>query len=199
MHDTSLINGKLFFDVYTNKIPTAKILDVGSSSVAENIPVLRSFKSQDAEYIGMDMEYGPNVDVILTDISRFPFADNSFDFVVSTSCFEHDEFFWVTYLEIIHVLKPHGLFYLNSPSDGVYHTYPVDCWRFFPDSGKALAKWGKKNGYVNNEVVENYTHKPIADIWNDYVCVFIKDVNYLHLYNDRMSYRTNHYNHSYIR
>ena len=199
MHDTAFLNAKLFFDSYVNKKPNTKILDVGSSGLNENIPVLRSLKREDAEYIGMDLENGPNVDIILTDVFNFPFPDNTFDFVVSTSCFEHDEFFWMTYLEIMRVLKPNGLFYLNSPSDGVYHTYPVDCWRFFPDSGKALAKWGKRNGFINNEVVENYTHKPISDIWNDYVCVFIKDVNYLGQYNDRMSYHTSHYNHRYVR
>jgi SAM-dependent methyltransferase len=199
MHDTALLNANLFFDIYTNKTSKAKILDIGSSALIESAPTLRSLVREDSVYLGMDLDSGPNVDIILQDTSRFPFPDNSFDFAVSTSCFEHDEFFWVTYLEIIRVLKPHGLFYLNAPSDGVYHTYPVDCWRFFPDSGKALAKWGKRNGYVNNEVVEHYTHKPIADIWNDYVCVFIKDSTYLNRYPDRMSNHTTHFNHGFIR
>ena len=30
------------------------------------------------------------------------------------------------------------LFYLNAPSNGEFHRYPVDCWRFYPDAGGAL-------------------------------------------------------------
>ena len=45
------------------------------------------------------------------------------------------------------VLKPAGLLYINAPSNGDYHRYPVDCWRFFPDSGVALQNWANRNGY----------------------------------------------------
>lgn len=200
MHDTALINGKLFFDCYINNTKNAKVLEIGSAAVAsQQHAVLRTFKNSDVEYIGLDLESGFNVDVVSTNPLTIPFPRETFDFVISSSCFEHDDFFWVTYLEIMRILKPHGLFYLNVPSNGVYHAFPVDSWRFFPDSGKSLSKWGKHNGYVNNEVVESYTHRPIADIWNDYVCVFIKDVNYISRYQDRMSYHTQSYDHKYIR
>ena len=42
--------------------------------------------------------------------------NNSIDIVVSISTFEHTEFFWETFLEILRVLKPNGLFFLNAPS-----------------------------------------------------------------------------------
>ena len=64
--------------------------------------------------------------------------------------------FWVSYLEILRILKPVGLFYLNAPSDGAVHKYPVDCWRFYPDSGQALVTWSKRNGF-NNVLLECYT------------------------------------------
>jgi SAM-dependent methyltransferase len=69
---------------------------------------------------------------------KLPFADGSVDVVLSSSCFEHSEFFWLLFLEILRVLRPEGLFYLNAPSNGPFHRYPVDCWRFYPDSGNAL-------------------------------------------------------------
>src|SRR3546814_14106854 len=65
----------------------------------------------------------------------------------SSSCMEHSEFFWVLFLEMLRIVKPSGLIYLNVPSNGSFHRYPVDCWRFSPDSGSAHAKWGKHNGY----------------------------------------------------
>jgi hypothetical protein len=48
----------------------------------------------------------------------------------------------------------------------------VDCWRFYPDSGKALISWGKRNG-LNPELLESFTQ--IGGRWQDYIAVFLKD------------------------
>ena len=133
----------------------------------------------------MDLSSGPGVDVVLKDPYQLPFDDNSFDYVISSSCFEHSEFFWLTYLEVIRVLRPNGLFYLNAPSNGDFHRFPVDCWRFFPDSGNALSNWSKRNGY-NTGVIEQYTSNKDSDIWSDYICIFIKDLNYISEYPKRI-------------
>ena len=71
-------------------------------------------------------------------------------------------------------LKPHGLFYLNVPSNGDVHRWPVDCWRFYPDSGDALVTWGKRN-WLNPVLLESYTSAQNKGIWNDFVAVFAKD------------------------
>lgn len=42
------------------------------------------------------------------------------DVVVSSSCVEHVEFFWLMFNEVMRVLKPDGLFYLNAPSNGEF-------------------------------------------------------------------------------
>lgn len=70
------------------------------------------------------------------------------------------------------VLKPTGLFYLNAPSAGSFHRYPVDCWRFYPDSGNALISWGKRNG-LNPGLLESFTQ--IGGRWQDYIAIFLKD------------------------
>jgi hypothetical protein len=72
------------------------------------------------------------------------------------------------------VLKPTGLFYLNVPSNGDFHRWPVDCWRFYPDSGNALVTWAKRNG-LNVALLESFVGKQKQDIWNDFVAVFVKD------------------------
>ena len=46
---------------------------------------------------------------MLTDPYHLPFESNSLDVVVSSSCFEHSEMFWLLFLEIMRVLKPEGL------------------------------------------------------------------------------------------
>jgi SAM-dependent methyltransferase len=183
MHLTAEQNARRFFDTYVNKKnDSIKILEIGSYIGGFSI---RSLANNNVEYIGVDLGQGPGVDIVLEDQYVLPFNDNTFDFVISSSCFEHSEFFWLNFLEIMRVLKSDGLFYLNAPSGGLFHRYPVDCWRFFPDSGMALSNWGKRNNF-NCDVLEQYTSDKDSDIWSDYVCVFIKDVSNVQKYENRI-------------
>lgn len=83
-------------------------------------------------------------------------------------------------------MKPNGLFYLNVPSNGTFHRYPVDCWRFYPDSGSALVTWGKRNGF-NPALLETYTSCQAKHSWNDYVAVFIKDESFVNNHPKRIT------------
>ena len=75
---------------------------------------------------------------------------------------------------------------MNAPSNGKYHRYSTDNWRFYPDSSISLAKWGKKNNY-NPQVLEHYTNQITGlDIWNDNVSVTIKDKIFKEKYLNRM-------------
>tara|TARA_R110000868_G_scaffold18724_1_gene81771 strand:- start:1032 stop:1655 length:624 start_codon:yes stop_codon:yes gene_type:complete len=189
MHATAEQNARRFFETYVTEIQNSTILEIGSQIGGFNI---RSLSPEDAAYIGVDLEAAPGVDIVLKDEYILPFEDNAFDFVVSSSCFEHINFFWVSFLEIMRVLKPGGVFYLNAPSNGDFHRYPIDCWRFFPDSGPALAKWAKTNGY-DCEVLEQYTSDKELDIWCDYVGVFIKDATLMEKYPNRIIYNFNRF------
>jgi len=123
---------------------------------------------------------------VLEDPYELPFEDDSLDVVVSSSCFEHSEFFWLSFLEVLRILKPDGLFYLNVPSDGVFHRYPVDCWRFYPDSAVALAKWGRRSGF-GSVLLESYTSDQRTDVSNDFVAVFLKDEAFASQYSGRIA------------
>lgn len=182
MHKTAEENARRFFDTYVNN-KNGDFLEIGSYLSSFNI---RSLAPSGSNYVGVDLGKGPGVDIVLTDPYKLPFEDNSFDFVISSSCFEHSEFFWLTYMEVMRVLKPSGLFYLNAPSNGDFHRFPVDCWRFFPDSGNALSNWSRRNG-MNTAVVEQYTSGRGKDIWCDYVSVFIKDVDSIGNYPNRIT------------
>jgi hypothetical protein len=85
--------------------------------------------------------------------------------------------FWVTFLEMCRVLNVGGLIYINAPSNGFYHAHPVDNWRFYIDSWKALEKWGKLNKY-NIELLESYvdteTSVSYNEVWNDSIGIFKK-------------------------
>jgi hypothetical protein len=65
----------------------------------------------------------------------------SIDVVISGQTFEHTEFFWETMFEIARVLKPHGLCCIIAPSSGPEHRFPIDCWRFYPDGLRAMARY----------------------------------------------------------
>jgi SAM-dependent methyltransferase len=181
MHDSALTYGRLFFETYS---PTtgAKVVDIGAVDVNGS---LRSVAPQGIDYIGLDFAPGKGVDILIEDPYSLPLPDESADVIVSSSCFEHSEFFWLLFLDAIRILKPSGLLYINVPSNGVFHRYPVDCWRFYPDSGRALQNWGRRNG-VDCLMLESFTGPQQGSGWNDFVAVFVKDRQCAHHYQKRM-------------
>jgi SAM-dependent methyltransferase len=182
MHLSALKNAKAFFDVYAPHVKQPLVVDIGAQDVNGS---LKSVAPNYVEYIGVDFVPGKGVDVILEDPYKLPFEDNSVDIILSSSCFEHSEMFWVLFLEIIRVLKPSGLFYLNVPSNGPFHRYPVDCWRFYPDAGRALVTWAGRNGY-QPELLESYIGKQYKDVWNDFIAIYIKDAAFKTQYPNRI-------------
>lgn len=169
MHDTAMRFGKYFFEKYVGE--TGKtIVDIGAQDVNGS---LRDVAPKGVTYIGVDFVEAKGVDVVITDPYSLPFEDNSVDVCVCSSCFEHSEHFWLLFEEIMRILKDDGVFYLNVPSNGQFHRYPVDCWRFYPDSGRALQSWGRRKGY-GTTLLESFTGNQRRDIWNDFVAVFVK-------------------------
>jgi SAM-dependent methyltransferase len=171
MHDTAMQNATYFLDEYGDKFTEGDIvLDFGSYSVNGN---LRGIFEPKFKYIGIDQAAGPNVDVVCSNRST-PFSNEYASIVVSTSCFEHDECFWMTFLEMCRVLKKGGVIYINAPSSGPYHAHPVDCWRFYKDSWKALENWAKENGYTMKLKDSYIDERPVCD-WHDSVGIFVKE------------------------
>ena len=123
----------------------------------------------------MDLVSGRGVDIVLEDPYVLPFEDNSFDAVVTTSCFEHDTFFWLTFSEMCRVAKQGGFVYVNAPSSGCYHRHPLDCWRFYPDAGFALVEWAARAGH-SVSLCESFITRDNADVWNDFVGIFQKGI-----------------------
>lgn len=183
MHPSAMKNGRSFFDVYARNLDSGIVLDIGSQNVNGS---LKEVCPKKLTYVGVDFVEGMGVDFVLQDRYHLPFPDNYADIVVSSSCFEHSEMFWLLFLEIMRVLKPSGVFYLNAPSNGMFHQYPVDCWRFYPDSGKALVSWAEYNK-VSAYLLESFTGARDAGLWNDFVAVFLKNKTLSRLYTGRIS------------
>jgi SAM-dependent methyltransferase len=169
MHKSAYELGGLFLDHY-RKPGRRRILDVGSMDVNGS---LRDHAQAHDEYIGVDMTPGPGVDIVLDDPYVMPFPDGHADAVVATSVFEHAQFFWVLFVELVRVCKDDGFIYLNVPSNGMFHQYPQDFWRFYPDAGLALVAWAKACGHAVSLVESGIAAKQNR-IWNDFIAVFQK-------------------------
>ena len=181
MHPSAMNLGALFFQNYLADAAGKTVVDIGSRDVNGS---LRQVCPTAANYIGVDFDPGDGVDVVLDDPYQMPFADASVDVVVCSSVFEHSQLFWLVYLELLRILKPDGVLYLNMPSNGYIHRYPVDCWRFYPDAGSALVAWAQRSGY-NPVLFESFIANKGGDLesdparaWNDFVAVFGKDAEY---------------------
>lgn len=170
MHKTAKDNAQKFFDQYCKQDIESKIvLDIGSLDI--NGSLYEIFKEA-KEYIGLDQSEGKNV-TIAGNSHNIPISNNAVDIIICSSCFEHDDMFWVSFLEMCRVLKSGGYIYIQAPSNGPYHAHPVDNWRFYKDSWAALEKWGQYNNY-NIKLVESY----VSDIidpsggWLDSVGIY---------------------------
>ncbi|HUO20764.1 MAG TPA: methyltransferase domain-containing protein [Steroidobacteraceae bacterium] len=182
MHKTALDHAAAFYQTYGTHFPAPAIVEVGSADVNGS---LRQVAPAASRYIGLDFAAGPGVDVVLTDPYRYPLETASVDIAVSSSCFEHADFFWLSFLEILRVVKPNGLVYLNVPSNGAYHRHPLDSWRFYPDAGIALSRWAQRSG-VPTLLLESFIGWQDTHMWNDFVGVFVKDRRHAPAYADRM-------------
>ncbi len=146
-----------------------RVVDIGSYDVNGSYREL--FGNKAWNYQGVDLEAGPGVDIVLRSPYRLPFPSASVDLVVSGQAFEHVEYFWMTWMEMVRILRPSGMIFLIAPSRGPEHRYPQDCWRFYPDGYRALAKLG------NCDLIEVGTDwephpDPDSRDWGDTVGVF---------------------------
>lgn len=157
MHRSSMNNMRTLFDKYVTSEfvgNECKILDFGGTNVKNAGTYYELVDTNEKiKYQGVDLQAGPGISIVLDDPYKVPLEDNYADVVISGQMFEHCEFFWLSFLEMVRVVRPGGYIFLIAPMTGKVHRYPVDCWRFYPDAYAALAKWGK---------VE------LVDAWTDY-------------------------------
>ncbi|WP_425060459.1 hypothetical protein SCACP_11730 [Sporomusa carbonis] len=172
MHTSSYVKMENFVQKYLNCFAAKplKILDVGSQDINGSYKGL--FAGEGWQYTGCDMVEGKNVDIVLHDVYNWSeFESDSFDVVVAGQVFEHIEYMWLAMLEIARVLKEDGICCVIAPSAGVEHRYPVDCWRYYPDGFKALAK------FACMETMEAYTewedtrYPDRSGLWHDSVLI----------------------------
>jgi SAM-dependent methyltransferase len=163
MHDGSYKEMQKFVDTYLKSSEVVTILDIGSKDVNGNYKKL--FNAHSFKYVGLDIESGDNVDIVVSDLYNWEEIESeSFDAVISGQALEHIEYPWLTLKEIERVLKPDGYCCIIAPSAGYEHKFPIDCYRFLPDGFKALAKYAGLTVVTAGISYE-------APTWND--CILI--------------------------
>lgn len=100
MHDTAMLSGTKFAELYGKE--GMPVIDIGGMDV--NGSLRSSFEKLNMKYTCVDLENGRGVDIVVPP-GDLPFPDESFDLVVSTSCFEHDPCFWMTFREMCRIVK----------------------------------------------------------------------------------------------
>lgn len=147
-------------------------MDLGGKNV--NGSLRQFFENLGMKYNCIDIDTDSSVDIVVKPGEKLPFDNNSIDLIVSTSCFEHDPCFWMTFKEMTRIIKDDGFIYINAPSNGPYHAHPGDNWRFYADAGQALSYWSG----IGDEptfpvkIVETFTIDNKQDIWNDFICIW---------------------------
>lgn len=94
-------------------------------------------------YVGVDMEDGPGVDVVLDLTEDFDRIDaklggRRFAAIFCLSVLEHCEQPFKMAENLTRLLKPKGRICIGAPFSWKVHAYPNDYWRFTPEGIKKL-------------------------------------------------------------
>ncbi len=122
------------------EIKDKSIVEVGAYDVNGSLrPIIESWGNP-AQYIGVDIEKGPGVDVVCRAENMLDvFGKESFDIVISTELLEHVRDWRTVISNIKNVCKPHGTILVTTRSKGFkYHGYPHDFWRYELDDLKEI-------------------------------------------------------------
>lgn len=105
------------------------VLEIGSKDYGSTVPFRQHLHW--TEYVGLDLEPGPGVDVV-GDLSQnlCGLAPERFALVICCSVLEHVERPWEMARNIVTLMQPGGRLYMSVPWVWRYHAYPDDYFRF---------------------------------------------------------------------
>jgi len=132
------------------------VLDIGSLDINGNYRDL--FEGH--EYVGLDIQSGANVDVVVDPWDWSALECRQFDIIISGQCLEHSQYPWRTARLMLDHCKPDGWLAITAPSRQSRHNYPSDYFRFFETGLESLFE-----GRI--DVVEGGTNKGLHqdDAW----------------------------------
>ncbi len=113
-------------DEFPEYFKGTKVLEIGSLNINGSV---RQFFEPD-QYIGCDLGEGAGVDIVCEG-HELPYANESFDVVISCECFEHDKHWEKTFQKMIDLARKGGLVIfscatIGRPEHGTTRTSPAD-------------------------------------------------------------------------
>lgn len=128
MHQSVLDFGKLYFDPY-HVAWRQRVLEVGSRNV--NGSLRQSIEPHCQEYVGIDIEDGLGVDIVMPAEDLTKRFKSEFDIVICTEMLEHAEDWRTAINQMKYVLIGDGQIFITTRGPGFpYHEYPGDHWRY---------------------------------------------------------------------
>ncbi len=86
---------KSVIDKFPEQFSAVKVLEIGSLDINGSV---RDFFTE-CEYIGVDLDEGPGVDLVAQG-QELDFPDNNFNTVISAECFEHNPYWLDTFVNM---------------------------------------------------------------------------------------------------
>lgn len=134
-----------------------RVLDIGSLDINGN----NRYLFINCDYTGIDIGYGPNVDVVCSGHEYK--SDEQFDVIISTECFEHDNHYAETLRNAYSLLKQGGLLLFSCaapgrPEHGTARTSPKDS-PFTTDYYKNLSEGDIRKAMDVDIYFSNYKFK----------------------------------------
>ena len=104
---------KLISEHLTHDYSNVKILEIGSYDIDGSV---RNFFLK-SDYLGADLTDGPGVDII-SDGSLINHKDNSYEITISCECFEHNPYWFETFMNMHRMTKPGGFLIFTCATRG---------------------------------------------------------------------------------
>jgi hypothetical protein len=133
-----------FFDAIRSH-PKPRVLELGSRARSG---ISRRGQFGNADYFGVDILPGENVDAVADAHALSQHDFGKFDFVFSVSVFEHLLMPWKVAVELSRVMNDGGLVFLQTHQAWPEHDAPWDYWRFSTNAWHAIF-----NKYTGFEIV----------------------------------------------
>jgi SAM-dependent methyltransferase len=125
-----------------------RVLELGTlRSLPGRSTLHRDWVPHHGEFLGSDIAPGPDVDIV-ADVHRLSTVagQEQFDVILSFSTFEHLKYPHLAALELLKVLRPGGLLFVQTHQTFPVHGYPHDYYRYTREGLAAL--FGTRMGFT---------------------------------------------------
>ena len=114
-------------------MPVRQVVEIGTAQAVKGTSTHQfgRFPTLDrSNYVMVDIQSGPDVDVV-SDLHSLPKDwTNRFDVLIANAVFEHLERPWIAAQEVARVLSPGGICHIATHQTFPLHGYPNDFFRF---------------------------------------------------------------------